>query len=57
MNQKDREKFLNNFNLLSTEVTNDVRILFRFDPRQALWYAAMALLGIVYLKLESDAIH
>lgn len=49
-NPRDQELFLKNFNLLSTEVTDDVRNLFLYDPRQALWYAAMAFLGIVYLK-------
>lgn len=57
MSQKEQDTFLKNFNLLSTEVTNDVRNLFRFDPRQALWYAAMAFLGIVYLKLRPDVVH
>lgn len=54
MNPKNQEIFLKNFNLLSTEVTNDVRNLFRFDPRQALWFAAMAFLGIVYLKASTQ---
>lgn len=57
MDQNKQEGFLKNFNLLSTEVTNDVRNLFRFDPRQALWYAAMAFLGIVYLKLRPSVFH
>jgi hypothetical protein len=57
MNQKDQGIFLNNFNLLSTEVTDDIRNLFRFDPRQAIWYSAMAFLCIVYLKLRSDVLH
>ncbi|WP_409522339.1 hypothetical protein [Nitrincola sp. MINF-07-Sa-05] len=52
MNSKERDIFLKNFNLLSTEVTDDVRNLFRFDPRQAVWYASMALLGIVYLRVQ-----
>jgi uncharacterized protein YutE (UPF0331/DUF86 family) len=47
---KERETFLKNFNIISTEVTDDVRNLFRFDPRQALWYSTMAFLGRVYLK-------
>ena len=57
MSPKEKETFLKNFNLLSTEVTNDIRNLFRFDPRQALWYAAMAFLGIVYLKLRPSVFH
>ena len=57
MNQKNQDAFLKRFNLLSTEVTDDVRNLFRFDPRQALWYAGMAFLGIIYLKLRPNAIH
>ncbi|MDD5385455.1 MAG: hypothetical protein PHG89_11330 [Gallionella sp.] len=56
MDAKEQDLFLKNFNLLSTEVTNDVRNLFRFDPRQALWYAAMAFLGIVYLKLRTNVV-
>lgn len=47
---KDRETFLKNFNIISTEVTDDVRNMFRLDPRQALWYSVMAFLGVVYLK-------
>ena len=52
MNQSDQDAFLKKFNLLSTEVTNDARNLFRLDPRQALWYSSMAFLGVVYLKLR-----
>lgn len=55
LNTKERETFLKNFNLVSTEVTDDVRNLFHFDPRQALWYSTMAFLGLVYLKTESNA--
>jgi hypothetical protein len=54
MDQKEQSIFLNNFNLLSTELTDDIRNLFRFDPRQALWYSAMSFLGLVYLKLRSN---
>lgn len=57
MNQKDQDAFLKKFNLLSTEITEDIRNLFRFDPRQALWYSAMSLLGIVYLKLRPSPLH
>ena len=57
MNQKDQDIFLKKFNLLSSEVTDEVRNLFRLDPRQALWYASMAFLGIVYLKLRPDVLH
>lgn len=49
---KEHEIFLKNFNIISTEVTDDVRNLFRFDPRQALWYSTMAFLGIVYLRTQ-----
>lgn len=49
---KERETFLKNFNIISTEVTDDVRNLFRLDPRQALWYSTMAFLGTVYLKSQ-----
>lgn len=57
MNQKDQDAFLKKFNLLSTEVTDDVRNLFRFDPRQALWYAGMAFLGFVYLNMKPNELH
>jgi hypothetical protein len=57
MNQKDQGAFLKQFNLLSTEVTDDIRNLFRFDPRQAIWHSAMAFLVIVYLKLRPDVLH
>lgn len=52
---KDRDLFVKNFNLLSTDVTDDVRNLFFHDPRQALWYASMGFLRLVYLKLEPTA--
>lgn len=52
LSERERETFLKNFNIISTEVTNDVRTLFRLDPRQALWYSIMAFLGIVYLKTQ-----
>jgi hypothetical protein len=51
MNTQGQDGFLKSFNLLSTEVTEEVRKLFRLDPRQALWYSSMAFLGLVYLKL------
>jgi len=57
MEAKEQDAFLKNFNLLSTDVTDDVRNLFRFDPRQALWYASMAFLGSVYLKLKPSTYH
>lgn len=50
MSTDQKAQFLRNFNLLSTEVTDDVRQLFYVDPRQALWYSGMAFLGLVYLK-------
>jgi len=52
LGMKERETFLKNFNIISSEVTDDVRNLFRFDPRQALWYSTMAFLGIVYLNTQ-----
>jgi DNA-binding MltR family transcriptional regulator len=52
LSAKEREIFRNNFNIISTEVTNDVKNLFHLDPRQALWYSVMAFLGIVYLKTQ-----
>lgn len=57
MERKEQDAFLKNFNLLSSDVTDDVRNLFRFDPRQALWYASMAFLGSVYLKLKPSTYH
>jgi len=57
MDKIEQNAFLKKFNLISTEVNDDVRTLFRFDPRQALWYAGMAFLGIVYLKMRPNAIH
>jgi len=54
LNAKTRDTFLKNFNLISTEVTTDVRNLFYLDPRQALWYSTMAFLGLVYLKIEPN---
>lgn len=33
MEKEKQDAFLKNFNLLSTDVTDDVRNLFRFDPR------------------------
>ena len=57
MTKDQRNAFLNSFNLLSTEVTEDVRKLFHHDPRQALWYSGMAFLGIVYLKVRPKNLH
>jgi DNA-binding MltR family transcriptional regulator len=57
MEKKGQGEFLRNFNLLSTDVTDDVRAIFRYDPRQALWYASMAFLGSVYLKLKTSVHH
>ena len=53
----DKEKFnlfVRKFNLLSTEVDDEVNRLFKFDPRQAIWYSSMALLGIIYLQLPKS---
>ena len=57
MNKDQQAAFLKNFNLLSTEVTNDIRNLFQHDPRQALWYSGMAFLGIVYLNIKPVVLH
>ena len=57
MNAEQQSHFLNNYNLLSTEVTDDIRNLFRHDPRQALWYAGMAFLGLVYLRIRPAVSH
>ena len=57
MNTDQQATFLKDFNLLSTEITDDVRNLFRHDPQQALWYSGMAFLGIVYLKSRPVALH
>lgn len=55
MSMREREQFLKNFNIISTEVTDDVRNLFYLDPRQALWYSVMAFLGVVYLRLGHES--
>lgn len=57
MSKDQQDAFLKNFNLLSTEITDDVRNLFRHDPRQALWYSGMAFLGLVYLRIRPTALH
>ena len=57
MNEKKRQQFLENFNIISTEVTNAIKNLFFFDPRQAVWYSGMAFLGIVYLKIRPSQLH
>jgi hypothetical protein len=52
--QLDAQKFklfVQNFNLLSSKVDDETNRLFKLDPRQALWYSSMALLGLVYLQL------
>ncbi len=54
---EQQAQFLRNFNLISSEVTEDVRNLFRLDPRQALWYSGMAFLGFVYLRLRPHVSH
>lgn len=53
--KKEHETFLRNFNIISTDVNDGIRNLFRFDPRQALWYSTMAFLGLVYLKVNPGA--
>lgn len=55
LTEKERETFLKNFNIISTEVTDNIRNLFRHDPRQALWYSTMAFLGLVYLKAQTGS--
>ena len=57
MSKDQRDAFLNNFNLLSTGITDDARNLFRHDPRQALWYSGIAFLGVVYLRTKPSAFH
>ncbi len=57
MNDQKRQQFLKDFNIISTEVTNDIRTLFFHDPRQAVWYSGMAFLGIVYLKIRPSQLH
>ena len=54
LSKKEQDIFLRNFNIISTDVNSDIRNLFRFDPRQALWYSTMAFLGLVYLKAKPD---
>ena len=55
LSAKEFDTFFRNFNIISTSTTDDVKNLFRFDPRQALWYSIMALLGVVYLKTQLRA--
>lgn len=57
MNEQKKQQFLKNFNIISTEVTNDIRTLFLHDPRQAIWYSGMAFLGIVYLRIRPSYMH
>lgn len=57
MDKEQQGAFLRDFNLLSTEITDNIRNLFRHDPRQALWFSGMAFLGIVYLKIKPKALH
>ena len=57
MNEQKQQQFVKDFNIISTEVTNDVRKLFLADPRQAIWYAGMAFLGLVYLKIRPTHMH
>ena len=57
MNEQKKKQFIADFNLISTDVTNDVRNLFLADPRQALWYSGMAFLGLVYLKIRPVIAH
>jgi hypothetical protein len=57
MNSDKQAQFLKNFNLLSTDVDDNVRNLFRHDPRQALWYAGMAFIGLVYLRIRPKVSH
>ena len=54
LSKKEQDIFLRNFNIISTDVNSDIRNLFRFDPRQALWYSTMAFLGLAYLKAKPD---
>lgn len=57
MNKQKRQQFLKDFNIISTEVNNDMKNLFFLDPRQAVWYSGMAFLGIVYLKIRPSQLH
>lgn len=54
MDKQQFKAFLTNFNLISTEVTDDIRKFFYTDPQQATWYSGMVLLGIIYLKHEEQ---
>jgi hypothetical protein len=56
MTKEQQTTFLKNFNLISTEVTDDIRCLFHHDPRQALWYSGMVFLGFVYLKTKTEGL-
>lgn len=55
MSKEDQGRFARNFNLMSSELTPDVEALLIDDPRQALWYSGMALLGVVYIKASGSA--
>ncbi len=57
MNDQKKKQFIADFNLISSEVTNDIRQLYLTDPRQALWYSGMAFLGLVYLKIHPAVSH
>ena len=57
MTSDQHKQFITNFNLQSSDLTDDVRNMFRHDPRQALWYAGMTFLGLVYLKIRPHVSH
>jgi hypothetical protein len=54
LSPKDQDVFAKNFNLLSTDMNVAVKAILLQDPRQALWYSGMALLGVVYLKASGN---
>lgn len=57
MNEQKKKQFVADFNLISLEVSNEIRKLFLIDPRQALWYSGMAFLGLVYLRIRPTIAH
>ena len=57
MNDQKKKQFIAEFNLVSSDVTNEIRRFYLDDPRQALWYSGMAFLGLVYLKIRPVTAH
>jgi len=54
MDKQQFNQFMKNFNTLSTDEDDVVTDLFRGDPIQALWYGAMTVLAMIYIKQEES---